>query len=143
MPWKNGCTLVWDGTCLDMFTPSHMALAAREAGLVTSQAEKAKIQKYALFESSHHVIPVAIKTSGVFRPEAISLIKKLEQRTRAERQAALPAVPVAGLCSSHSMCQCCSSDGHLTPHGHCIHLTIYASCFRSIYQSHGGGGFNF
>ena len=44
MPWMNGRTLVWDATCPDTFAPrsSHVALAAREAGLVASQAEKQK-----------------------------------------------------------------------------------------------------
>ena len=37
MPWKNGRTLVWDATCPDTFPPSHVALAVREAGFVTSQ----------------------------------------------------------------------------------------------------------
>ena len=63
-----------------------MAPATREAGLVASQAdlEKAKIQKYALFKSSHYFVLVAIETSGVFGPEAISFIKELGQRIRAE-----------------------------------------------------------
>ena len=64
MPWKNGWTLVWDATCPDTFAPSHVALAVREAGLVASQAEKAKAQKYALLDSSHHFVPFAIETSG-------------------------------------------------------------------------------
>ena len=34
VPWKNGHTLVCNATYPDMFAPSHMALAAREAGLV-------------------------------------------------------------------------------------------------------------
>ena len=54
-----------------------MAFAAREAGLVASQAEKAKIQKYALFKSSHYFASVAIEMSSVFGPEAISSIKEL------------------------------------------------------------------
>ena len=61
-----------------------MALATREAGLGVSQAEKGKIQKYALLKSSHYFAPVAIETSGVFGPEAISFIKELGQRIRAE-----------------------------------------------------------
>ena len=84
MPWRNGRTLVWDATCPDTFAPSHVALAAREAGLVASQAEKAKTQKYALLGSSHHFVPIAIKTSGVFGPEAITFIKELGHRIRAE-----------------------------------------------------------
>ena len=35
---KSGQTLAWDATCPDTFAPSHMALAAREAGTVASQA---------------------------------------------------------------------------------------------------------
>ena len=42
MPWKNGWTLVWDATCPATLAPSHVALAAREAGLVASQAERQK-----------------------------------------------------------------------------------------------------
>ena len=84
MPWKNGRSLVWDAACSDTFAPSHTTLAAREAGLVASQAEKAKTQKYALLGSSHYSVPVAIATSGVFGPEAISFIKELGCRIRAE-----------------------------------------------------------
>ena len=60
MRWNKGWTLVWDATCLHTFASSHMALAAREAGLVSSEAKKAKTQKYALLRPSHHCIPVAI-----------------------------------------------------------------------------------
>ena len=42
MPWKNGWSLVSDAPCPDTSTPSHVALATMEAGLVASQAEKAK-----------------------------------------------------------------------------------------------------
>ena len=84
MPWRNGRTLVWDATCPDTFAPSHVALAAREAGLVASQAERAKTQKYALLVSSHHFVPIAIATLGVFGPEAITFIKELSHRIRAE-----------------------------------------------------------
>ena len=39
MPWKSDWTLAWDATCPDTFAPSHVALAAREAGTVATQAE--------------------------------------------------------------------------------------------------------
>ena len=45
--WKCGQALVWDATCPDTYAPSHLALAAREAGAVTIQAEQRKIEKYA------------------------------------------------------------------------------------------------
>ena len=47
---------------------------------MSSPAEKAKTDKYALFGSSHYFVPVAIETSGVFGPEAISFIKELGRR---------------------------------------------------------------
>ena len=84
MPWKNGRSLVWYAACPDTFATSHATLAAREAGLVASQAEKAKTQKHTLLGSSHYSVPVAIETSGVFGPEAISFIKELGRRIRAE-----------------------------------------------------------
>ena len=84
MPWKNGRTMVWDATCPDTFAPSHVAHAAREAGTVASQAERNKCQKYALLCTSHHFVPIAIETSGVFGPEAASFFGELGRRIRAE-----------------------------------------------------------
>ena len=75
----------WFGMLFAQICSLHpTALAAKEAGLVASQAEKAKIQKYALLKSSHYFAPVAIEMSSVFGPEAISSIKELGQRIRAE-----------------------------------------------------------
>ena len=65
MPWKSGQTLAWDATCPDTFAPSHVALAAREAGNVVSQAESKKL-KYALLGNSHHFVPIVIEAFGVF-----------------------------------------------------------------------------
>ena len=84
MPWKNGRTMVWDVTCPDTFAPSHVAHAAREAGTVASQAERNKCQKYALLCTSHHFVPIAIETSGVFGPEAASFFGELGRQIRAE-----------------------------------------------------------
>ena len=84
MPWKSGRTLVWDATCPDTFASSHVALAAREAGLVASQAEQTKTLKYAHLNSIHHFVPVAFETSGVFGPEAMTFVKELGRRVRAE-----------------------------------------------------------
>ena len=40
LPWKCGRALVWDATCPDTYAPSHLALAAREAGAVAIEAEQ-------------------------------------------------------------------------------------------------------
>ena len=64
-----------DATCPDAFAPSHVALAAREAETVASQAESKKLQKYALLGNSYHFVP--IETSGVFVLVALSFLREL------------------------------------------------------------------
>ena len=70
-------TLVWDATCPNTYAPLHLALAAREAGAVAIQAEQRKTEKYAHLSASHHFVPFTIETSGVFRPEALSLLEDI------------------------------------------------------------------
>ena len=83
-PWKCGHALVWDATCADTYAPSHVALAARKAGAVAEQAEKWKTEKYAHLSVSHHFVPFAVETSGVFRSEALSLLDDIGRQIRAE-----------------------------------------------------------
>ena len=73
----------WDATCPDTYAPSHLALAAREAGVVVKQAEQRKSEKYAHL-TSHHYVPVTIETSGLFEPEALSPLKDIGRRIRVE-----------------------------------------------------------
>ena len=84
MPWKCGRALAWDATCPDTYAPSHLALAAREAGAVANQAEQQKTEKYAHLSASHLFVPFAVETSGVFGPEALSLLEDIGRRIRAE-----------------------------------------------------------
>ena len=72
MPWRRGRILIWDVTCPDTLAPSHQQLALREAGVVAGQAERRKAAKYAELAVTHHFIPVAVETTGVFGPEAHS-----------------------------------------------------------------------
>ena len=46
VPWKNGRLLVWDATCPDTISPSHLPSATREAGAVAALAERSKQEKY-------------------------------------------------------------------------------------------------
>jgi len=43
----------------------------REAGAVADEAEQRKKQKYSSLATSHHFVPIAIETSGVFGSEAL------------------------------------------------------------------------
>ena len=83
MPWKSGRVLVWDATCPDTFAPSHLQLAIREAGAVADQAERKK-DKYAELAATHHFVPVAIETMGVFGKEAEAFFIELGRRIREE-----------------------------------------------------------
>ena len=75
--------MVWDATCPDTFAPSHITLAMREAGAVADKAERRK-KKYSSLMTSHHFVPIAIETSGVFGSEAIMFFKELGQRPKSE-----------------------------------------------------------
>ena len=69
--------LVWDATCPDTLAPSYSTLAVREAGAVADEAERKKKVRYAHLENSHHFVPVAVETLGVFGSEARSFFKDL------------------------------------------------------------------
>ena len=73
---------MWDATCPDTYAPSYISHATREAGAVAERAEHLMISKYAHLDSSHHFVPVAVETSGVFGPEALPFIQDLSQGLR-------------------------------------------------------------
>ena len=74
VPWKSGKMLVWDATHPDTYAPSHVSLAAGEAGAVAAQAEHLKSAKCAVLKASHHFVPFAVETSGVLGQAALSLV---------------------------------------------------------------------
>ena len=84
LPWRNGRILVWDATCPDTFAPSHRDLATRGAGAVADQAEERKKAKYAELATTHHFVPLAVETTGVFGSEAQMFFRKLGRRIRDE-----------------------------------------------------------
>ena len=66
-----------------LWAPSYSTLAVREAGAVADEAERKKKVKYAHLENSHHFVPVAVETLGVFGSEARSFFKDLGGRIKA------------------------------------------------------------
>ena len=82
--WKQGRILVWDAMCPDTFAPSHVALAAREACAVAFKAEQQNNRKYSHLCTTHYFSPFAVKTSGAFGPEALSLVSDIGRLIRAE-----------------------------------------------------------
>ena len=80
VPWKCGRVLVWDTTCSDTLAASHSPVASMEASAVAAEAEQRKKQKYSHLNSSHHFVPVAVETLGVFGCEAHTLFRDISCR---------------------------------------------------------------
>ena len=73
----------------------------REAGAVANEAEQRKKQKYSSLATSHHFVPIATETSGVFGSEAITffhsfhfLIQRAAVAIRGNTAAVLETLPV-------------------------------------------------
>ena len=79
---QRGKLLVWDATCSDTFAPSYIATAASGAGLVAAAADGRKTVKYSNLAQTHHFVPIAIVTSGMFGPATAVFIKELGHRLR-------------------------------------------------------------
>ena len=86
MPGRSGRVLVWDATCPDTFAPSHLQLANWKAGAVADQAEQKKKAKYAELSATHHFVPMAIETMGVFGKEAQAFSLSLVAASRKRRE---------------------------------------------------------
>ena len=69
--------LVWDATCPNTFAPSHIPAAVRGAGAVAAQAEQVKVSKYAHLDTSHHLVPFVVETSGVLGKAAEEFTQEL------------------------------------------------------------------
>ena len=67
-----------------MFTPSNVALGAREAGSVASQVWETRDTEVPLLDSSCSFVPVIVQTFGVFKQEAIFLIMECGHIIRVE-----------------------------------------------------------
>ena len=84
IPWKGGRLLVWDATCPDTLAPSHLQLATREAGAVADQAVRRKMPNYIKLAATHHFVPVAIESTGVFGPQTHAFFHELSRRIKEE-----------------------------------------------------------
>ena len=81
-PWSRGKALVWDATCHDSFAASNISLSSSKAGAVADKAAAAKRNLYRDLCTSHHFVPVAFETTGVFGKDAALFLKELGNCTR-------------------------------------------------------------
>jgi len=77
VPWAKNCCLLWDFTCPDTLTLSHINKSSIAAGSAASEAEAYKFTKYCELMFAPTFIPVAVETFGVHGPEAQSLMVEL------------------------------------------------------------------
>ena len=61
-PRQAGHTPMWDAY-LDTYAASHVTLAIREKGAVTTAAESRTTSKFEELAKTHHVAPLAVETS--------------------------------------------------------------------------------
>jgi hypothetical protein len=80
IPWKSGRALVWDVTCHDTFAPSNIPLSCSSAGRVANEAAKNKCRTYADLRQSHHFIPLAMETMGVFGEDTHAFLIEIARR---------------------------------------------------------------
>jgi len=109
LSWKKGQTLVWDATCPDTFAPSHVGIAAREAGLVASEAKKAKPQVQSPLRPGAHRELGSIWAWGHFL-----LSWSWGAGSGQILPSALLAVSPAGPLCCHPTWKHCGSDRHLS-----------------------------
>lgn len=77
-PWRNGQRLVWDVTCGDTLTPSHLNASSKVAGSVAENACKAKHKRYTQIEASNFlVVGLPFETMGPWCKESKSIIDKI------------------------------------------------------------------
>ena len=66
LPFICGRSLVWDYTCVDIFTGVHLNRSAIEAGISVNYAKEHKGRKYAALAEAHQFEPIAVETMGVY-----------------------------------------------------------------------------
>lgn len=79
-PFKRGKSLVWDATCVNTFSDSHLMECSISPGAAAEAAEKAKLRKYTGLCSTYEFCPLAIETTGVLGSSFVHFIKMLGRR---------------------------------------------------------------
>jgi len=69
---------MWDVTCPDTLAASYLDKAVMGPGVVATEAETRKRQKYSSVDDSVYIVqPIAIKTLGAFGSSAIEFVDDL------------------------------------------------------------------
>ena len=80
IPWKRGKPLAWEVTVPDTYVASHLAETAESAGAAANKAAANRISTYSTLATTHHFVPISVKTGGPCNPESSSFIAELGKR---------------------------------------------------------------
>jgi hypothetical protein len=75
LPWANGRCMVWDFTCRDTLTASHLNHAVVGLGALAGHADSWKIVKYNALSPLYRLVTVAAETIGALGDEAIAHLR--------------------------------------------------------------------
>ena len=74
--------MAWDVIMPDTYADSHLTVTSSAVRSAASEAVTHKTAKYVSTASIHHLMPMAIETSGVFDNEAEEFIQQVGHRCR-------------------------------------------------------------
>ena len=80
IPWKRGQPLAWDVTVPYTYAASHLAETAESAEAAANKAAANRISKYITLATTHHFVPIFVKTGGSWTPESSEFIAELGKR---------------------------------------------------------------
>ena len=83
-PFSSGKSLVWDATCTNTFSSSHVTDCAVAPGAAARAAEQRKRTRYAALTQRYRFEPLAVETSGVLGPAISSLLTEIGRRITAQ-----------------------------------------------------------
>ena len=84
MPYSAGKSLVWDATCYNTYSSTHVLDCAFNAGSAARAAEHHKRERYADIAQRYRFEPLAVETSGVLGPAITKFTSDLGKRMTAQ-----------------------------------------------------------
>ena len=83
-PFRNGKALVWDATCADTYSATHVNHCALQAGYAANTAEQNKNTKYQTLSDRYIFQPISVETTGVLGKSTLTFLKDLGRRMKVE-----------------------------------------------------------
>ena len=85
VPYSRGRCVIWDACVRHTLAASYVGRTAREVGAAASEAERAKLRKYATFATAYTIVPLAFETLGSLGATTNDFLDDLAARIRLEK----------------------------------------------------------